>query len=87
MHYYILRRLIQMLPVLFGLTIIVFTIVRLRGDPVMQFVPADESTAEIEVVRKAYGFDRPLTEQYFTFVSNAVRGDFGKSFRYKEPAL
>ena len=87
MQYYILRRLAQMLPVLFGLTIIVFTIVRLRGDPVMQFVPADASPAEIEVVRKAYGFDRPLLEQYFTFVSKAVQGDFGTSFRYKEPAL
>jgi peptide/nickel transport system permease protein len=76
-----------MIPVLFGLTIIIFIIVRLHGDPVLQFVRPDASPAEIELIRKAYGFDRPLWEQYFTFITKAVQGDFGDSFRYRQPAL
>lgn len=84
---YILRRLIQMLPVLFLLTILIFGVMRLKGDPVLQFVPPDATAEEIEVARRAYGFDRPLPEQYLSFLSKAVRGDFGNSFRYAEPAM
>lgn len=84
---YIVRRILQMIPVLFGLTIIIFVVIRLRGDPVMQFVPPDASPADIEIIRRAYGFDRPLSEQYLSFVIKALQGDFGESFRYRQPAL
>ena len=87
MHRYILRRLLQMIPVLFGLTLIIFCVVRLRGDPVAQFVRSDASPEEVALVRKAYGFDRPLYEQYFTFMRRLAQGDFGDSFRYRQPAL
>lgn len=87
MQRYIIRRLVQMVPVLFLLTILIFAVMRLKGDPVLQFVPPDATAEEIQVARHAYGFDRPLTEQYLSFLSHAVRGDFGKSFRYSEPAL
>lgn len=76
-----------MVPVLFLLTILIFGVMRLKGDPVLQFVPPDATAEEIEAARHAYGFDRPLIEQYISFVANAVRGDFGTSFRYSEPAL
>jgi len=84
---YVLRRLLQMLPVLFLLTIIVFVVLRLRGDPVMQFVPPTATPEEIELTRRAYGFDRPLLVQYVDFLADAGRGDFGQSFRYRQPAL
>ena len=84
---YIISRLLQMVPVLFLLTILIFGVMRLKGDPVLQFVPPDATAEEIEAARHAYGFDRPLIEQYISFVANAVRGDFGTSFRYSEPAL
>jgi len=84
---YIMSRLAQMVPVLFLLTILIFGVMRLKGDPVLQFVPPDASAEEIEAARRAYGFDRPIAEQYISFLANAVRGDFGTSFRYSEPAL
>jgi peptide/nickel transport system permease protein len=84
---YVARRLLQMVPVLFLLTIIVFVILRLRGDPVMQFVPPTATPEEIEVTRRAYGFDRPLLVQYASFLGDVARGDFGDSFRYRQPAL
>ena len=76
-----------MIPVLLGLTLLIFIILHLRGDPVMQFAPPDATPEDIEVLRHAYGFDRPLGEQYLSFISRAVQGDFGESFRYRQPAL
>ncbi len=84
---YILQRLVQMIPVLLLVATMVFVVLRLRGDPVMQFVPPSASKEEIELTRKAYGFDRPLVVQYLEFLGNAARGDFGTSFRYRAPAL
>lgn len=87
MQRYLIRRVLQMIPVLFLLTIIIFGVTRLRGDPTYQFAPPDASTEEIEAIRRAYGFDRPLHEQYLTFMAGVLRGDFGDSFRYRQPAM
>ncbi|MCU0492281.1 MAG: ABC transporter permease [Chloroflexaceae bacterium] len=87
MGHYLLRRLLQMIPVLIGLTIIIFGVTRLRGDPTYQFVQADASQEEIDAVRRAYGFDRPLLEQYLVFAAGVLRGDFGESFRFRQPAM
>lgn len=84
---FVVQRVLQMIPVLFLVATIVFVVLRLRGDPVMQFVPPTASKEEIELTRQAYGFDRPLLVQYVEFLGNAARGDFGASFRYREPAL
>ncbi|MBC8075495.1 MAG: ABC transporter permease [Chloroflexales bacterium] len=84
---YLVRRLLQTIPVLIMLTAILFTVTRLRGDPVLQFVAPDATDAEIESTRRAYGFDRPLVEQYVRFLGGALRGDFGESFRFRQPAL
>jgi peptide/nickel transport system permease protein len=87
MQRYLIRRVLQMIPVLFLLTIIIFGVTRLRGDPTYQFAAPDASAEEIETIRRAYGFDRPLPEQYLTFMAGVLRGDFGDSFRYRQPAL
>lgn len=76
-----------MIPVLLGLTLLIFIILHLRGDPVMQFVPPDATPEDIEVLRHAYGFDRPLVVQYLSYMFRAVQGDFGESFRYRQAAL
>jgi peptide/nickel transport system permease protein len=76
-----------MIPVLLLLTLIIFTVTRLRGDPTLQYVDPNASQEEIEVARRAFGFDRPLHEQYLSFLGGALRGDFGDSLRYRTDAL
>jgi peptide/nickel transport system permease protein len=84
---YLVRRLLQMLPTLFILTLVIFLIMRLKGDPIAQLAPFDLNQEEIEMLRHAYGFDRPLHVQYWKFISRAIVGDFGRSMRYHQPAL
>jgi peptide/nickel transport system permease protein len=76
-----------MIPPLFGLTIILFVLLRLGGDPVAHLVDPMATPEEIAEVRAAYGFDRPLIEQYFTQLRLIVTADFGNSYRFKVPAM
>lgn len=87
MFRYLLSRFLQMIPPLFGLTIILFVLLRIGGDPVAHLVNPDASAAEIEAVRAAYGFDRPLLEQYFRQLGLILTGDFGDSFRFRTAAM
>jgi peptide/nickel transport system permease protein len=87
MSAYLIRRVLQMIPVLLLLTVIIFTVTRLRGDPTLQYVDPNASQEEIEVARRAFGFDRPLHEQYLSFLGGALRGDFGISLRYRTDAM
>lgn len=82
-----LSRVVQMIPPLFGLTIILFILLRIGGDPIAHLVDPEASAAEIAEVRAAYGFDRPLHEQYFKQLGLILRGDFGDSFRFREAAM
>jgi peptide/nickel transport system permease protein len=81
----IVRRLLQVIPVLFGVTLVVFALVHLTpGDPARGLV-AQQSTPEIlDQIRHQLGTDRPLTSQYFHFLSNLAHGDLGHSFRLNE---
>jgi len=83
---YVARRLLQMIPVLLGISIIVFLLVRLGGDPVLNLVPDYFTEEQIAAVRADYGFDRPILVQYLEFIGRAVRGDFGYSFHHRQPA-
>ncbi len=76
-----------MFPPLLGLTVILFVLLRLGGDPIAHLVDPEASAAEIAEVRAAYGFDRPLHEQYFKQLGLILTGNFGDSFRFKEPAM
>jgi len=71
---------------IFGASIIVFLLARASGDPVNLMVSSSASTDEIDRVRASLGLDRTLPEQYITFVSNALQGDFGRSIQYRRPA-
>lgn len=85
---YIIWRVLQMIPVLFGITLIVFVILRVSGDPVSLMLGEDAGPEQVAQLRTALGLDRPLYEQYAMYMSDLVTGDFGKSIRYNnQPAL
>lgn len=84
---YIIRRTLQIIPTLFILSLLVFFIVRLKGDPIAQLAPFDINQEELDLLREAYGLDKPLHVQYWKFISKAMVGDFGRSMRYHQPAL
>jgi peptide/nickel transport system permease protein len=85
------RRLLQTLPVLFGITLIVFFMLRLiPGDPAAQMLGsrANSMTQEnLDRVRQQLGLDQPLPVQYVRFLGGIARGDLGESFFFKEPVL
>jgi peptide/nickel transport system permease protein len=84
---YIVSRLLQMVVTLFIISLVVFFMVRLRGDPVSVMAPPTFSDEQVEALRRAWGFDRPLWEQYLTFMRKAVTGDFGNSIQFRTPAM
>ena len=65
----------------------VFLISRLTGDPVSLMVDFDTSTEDREILRKELGLDKPIPIQYLIFLKGVIRGDFGDSIRYEEPAI
>jgi ABC-type dipeptide/oligopeptide/nickel transport system permease component len=83
---YIISRLIQSLLILTGVLFIVFFMLRMTGDPTSLMISRDATAAQREQARVQFGFDRPLYVQFFEFVSGALRGDFGTSLRYRQPA-
>jgi peptide/nickel transport system permease protein len=87
MSVYLLRRLIQAVGVVFAMSLIVFIGVYAIGDPVEILISPDADQIERERAIRALGLDRPLWEQYLTFLTNALRGDLGRSFVFNEPAL
>jgi peptide/nickel transport system permease protein len=88
MSRYVLRRILQSIVVLIGVSIVVFLLARLApGDPATLMLAETASPDQIAAAREHYGFNDPLYEQYWLFISRAVQGDFGDSLYYKEPAL
>ncbi|MEM7129420.1 MAG: nickel ABC transporter permease [Chloroflexota bacterium] len=88
--YYIIRRLLQTLLVIFGVSIVSFGLMFLTGDPteLLLGAGADFMThEEIEAYRHAMGFDRPWIVQYADFAAGVVRGDFGDSLMHHRPAF
>jgi ABC-type dipeptide/oligopeptide/nickel transport system permease component len=84
---YILRRLMQGVLVLVGVTIICFLMFQYLGDPVLALVGIDATQAQLKEAAKILGLDRPLYEQYVRFVRSAIHGDFGFSYVTRTPAL
>ncbi|MEZ5714590.1 MAG: ABC transporter permease [Paracoccaceae bacterium] len=80
MRKYILRRLAQTIPVLFGVSILVFAMLHLApGDPVEVLLGPEANAESIEHLRKEMGLDQPLVVQYATWAGRMVEGDFGRS--------
>jgi peptide/nickel transport system permease protein len=82
---YIAKRLVQVIPVMLGITIVAFVLVRLTGDPAAIILPPEAPQEVVDNFRREFGLDQPLYIQYLRFVGDALRGDFGRSIRYKEP--
>lgn len=87
MKKYLVRRILQIIPVLLILSFIVFSLVFVAGDPVILMLPQDATQEEINTLREALGLDRPFIVQYGAFLLNMFQGDFGESYRYGEPSL
>lgn len=86
MFQFVLRRLLVAIPVLIGVTLITFILVNVvPGDPVLMMLEKRADQATIDRIRHQMGLDRPLPEQYLTFLVKACKGDLGESFRYKVP--
>lgn len=84
---YFLQNLVKTIPVLLLITLIVFLLVRVTGDPVSLMLPETASEEERESLRESMGFNDPLYVQYFSYLGDLVTGDFGDSFRYNTDAL
>ncbi len=91
MQRYILRRLLTAVPTIFGITVLIFIVMRiLPGDPLAQIASESQgqytlSAEELASARASLGLDRPLPLQYLNWVSEVLRGDFGHSFWNTEP--
>jgi ABC-type dipeptide/oligopeptide/nickel transport system permease component len=84
---FLVRRLAQALLVVLGVSIVVFVMLHLTGDPALLLLPPDATAEEIARFRAAMGFDDPLLVQYGRFLAGALAGDFGESLRHGQPAM
>jgi peptide/nickel transport system permease protein len=87
MQKYIIRRFFQSLLALLVLSMLIFLMSRLTGDPVVLMLPDDATHEDIAQLRHALGLDRPLPVQYWVFISNVVRGNFGRSIKGQMPVI
>jgi peptide/nickel transport system permease protein len=84
MQRYIAIRILQSIIALLVLTVIVFSLARIAGDPLDVLLPLEATVEDAERVRAAWGLDRPLYIQYFKFLGNALTGDFGESIKHRD---
>src|SRR4051794_28768678 len=83
---FVLRRLVQAVPILVGVSIAVFLMLHLiPGDPAQMLAGQDATPADIETVRHALHLDQPLWQQYLGFAGRILTGDLGNSFRTGRP--
>jgi peptide/nickel transport system permease protein len=80
MKWYIIKRLLQIIPVILGVTLIAFALIHLApGDPVRTMLGQHATQQEIEDIRAKYGLDQPLYVQYFIWLGDVLQGDLGRS--------
>ena len=87
MQRYVARRLAQAILVVLGVSLVVFVVIRLSGNPAYLMLSPNATEAERAKLVRDLGLDRPVLVQYATFLRQAVAGDFGRSLRYNQPAL
>ncbi len=88
MFSYILRRILMLVPVLFGVTLISFFLLHMvPGDPAELLAGLEASKEDVDRIRTEYGLDQPLAVQYLRFVGSAVRGDLGISIQSRHPVF
>ena len=80
MKWYIIKRLLQIIPVILGVTIIAFALIHLApGDPARTMLGQHATQQEIDEIRAKYGLDQPLYVQYFIWLGDVLHGDLGRS--------
>lgn len=85
---YIVRRLVTAIPVIFGLSVVVFLIMAMiPGDPALAILGAYATPDNVERINRELGLDRSLPEQYFIWAANLLQGDFGRSYILNRPVL
>ncbi|MCX6020555.1 MAG: ABC transporter permease, partial [Chloroflexi bacterium] len=88
MQQYILHRALLFLPTVFGISLLIFALLRVMPGDVAAAILGDERRPEvIEQVRHDLGLDKPLPQQYLEWIGGVVRGDFGQSYWYKTSVL
>ncbi len=89
MQRYILKRLIMGVLTMFAIISVVFFLFRIVGpaDPAIILLPPNATLEAEEILRQKFGLDKPVGEQYIIYLKNVLKGDFGTSFRYDEPAF
>jgi peptide/nickel transport system permease protein len=80
------RRLIDLVITVLGVSTLVFVLLRLSGDPVVQMLPSNATEQARQDLRHSLGLDQPLPIQYLRFVGGVLQGDLGNSLQYKRPA-
>ena len=84
---YLVRRAARGLLVLFLVSVIVFGMSLLSGDPIKLLIPIETTPEQLEQLRSAYGLNDPVPVRFIRFLEGLVRGDLGYSFRYQQPAF
>src|SRR4026209_2348676 len=85
---FIVRRLLGVIPVLFGLSIILFAFVHLLpGDPATAILGQHAPPERVAAMRESLGLDDPLWQQYLNYLANVLRGDLGSSIINNQPVL
>lgn len=85
---YVLRRLLQAVPLVLGVLVITFVLIHLApGDPIYILAGDGGNEAYYAEMRARFGLDRPLPEQLLRYIAEVLRGDFGYSFSYQQPVF
>src|SRR4029453_593956 len=83
MKKFTIRRLGLAIVTLFLLSLTIFLLMRVTGDPAVLLAEPGASQADLDAIRTKFGLDKPLWIQYASFITHLVRGDFGQSFYYR----
>lgn len=88
MFSYIVKRLLAVVPVLFGLTLIAFAIMAaIPGDPATAILGSYATPENVEKLNRDLGLDKPLPQQYAIWLGNILQGDFGRSYTLNRPVI
>ena len=87
MQRYIIMRIGQSLVALVILSMVIFALGRVTGDPVILLLPPDATQEAEDILRRSLGLDQPWPVQYWKFMANAVQFDFGDSIKAKRPVM
>ncbi len=82
----ILHRIVHMIGVMIVVITLVFGMIHLSGDPLAALIPPGSSESDQQALRARFGLDASIGRQYAEFMKNAAQGDFGRSWRFNEPA-